>query len=508
MVTSRTKAIAKSITIPELCDYLGIDTRRNMLRNNQSVRLYDNGTRFHDFSCQEKYGHGDVIAFYDYITHYEGNGYSSVSGFSEACEEVAKIALALHPELATKDIVVEQQNTGGRRLPPIPPQTLNAEVAGILQEKLFGFDKSDPKYKEVMELPNEWLKENGCTRREVLLQNVRNKFYSNLSGGVIGHDDYMEDTYIFKKTNYAMGYLQSRGISKYTIEKFMRDGYLVQTTGHWSKKQMDAETILEGGVSQTTYKGKKWTPVEEGYIYETYSFYNTHSQATWLSYDEEGRLTGMWSRGFYNGTDTIRKPQFSYMPQHRDKYTYNEHIFLYDPATPQAMQNHFLQDLYFQYTREDFDPLSVEVKKPDTDKTVIVFESTIDLMSFYEMCRKTNQDPDYFTYCSLNGAGKVLQGLQELKDRGYSNIALCLDNDRTGELDSKKGQDFGATLGLRVTDITSQLNFPINSKTYTKVKDCNEGLLEMCKENNYSFVDLTELGYDIPKMEEEVILDY
>ena len=505
-MNAKTKAIAKSITIPEICAYLGIDIKGKMLRNNTSIRLFDNGTRFHDFSCQEAYGHGDVIAFYDYITNYQGNGISSVCGFAQACEEVAKIALELHPELATKDIVVEQQNTGGRRLPPIPPQTLNKEMVLVLQEKLFGFDKADPKYKEILETPNEEFEKAETTKREVLLKNVRNRFYSNITCGVIGHDDYKSDTYIFKKSNFAMGYLQSRGISKYTIEKFMRDGYLVQTTGHWTQKQADAVTILKDGVSQTTYKGKPWHPVEDGYIHETYNFYNTHSQATWLSYDEEGRLNSMWSRGFYSGTDTIRKPQYSYMPQHRDQYSYNEHVFLYDPECPLAEQNKFMQDLYFQYTQDTFSPLSVEEKKPDTDKTVIVFESTIDLMSFYELCRKTNQDPDYFTYCSLNGAGKVLQGLQELKDRGYSNIALCLDNDRTGQLDSLKGQDYGALIGLSVTDITSQLDFPMNSHTYTPVKDCNEALCEMT-EGNYNFVDLTELGYAVPDMEEEVFLE-
>lgn len=489
---SQKKEIAKALNIKDLCSYLGIRTKGTMLYENTSVRFFDNFTRFMDFSCQEQYGHGDVISFWNYIEHYMGSGISEPVPFKDAVEEVYKIHCEINPSIALS--MENQPQTEKKTYKPLPlisPKQLNREMAGVLQEKLFGFDKSDPKYIEAIDKPKEYFEKTyGMSKRDYLVMNCRNQFMNNLSGGFLGHDDYKEDEIPWKKTNYLHGYLQvERGISEETVDKFIDMGYLVQTTGKWSQRQgVEAETTLENGVSQTTYKGKKWKPVEKGYMYETYSFYNVQSHATWLSYDKDGNLNSMWSRGFYNGSGDMRKPQFSYGAQHRDKFQYKEHPFLFDPECPLSLQNAFVNDMVFEYIEQ---PVA-QTTTPNTDKPLVVFESTIDTMSFYDMLSRTGQNPDDYAYCSLNGAGKVVSGLKDIVEEfGYKDIVLCLDNDRTGTLDAMKAKEyFENEMGCSVKDLTSEIEFPI--RKFVQCKDMNECLLEF-NEGNWNFPNIQEL---------------
>ena len=499
------KAIAKGLSMKSLCSYLGMEIKGKMLRDNTSVRFYDNFTRFNDYSCFEQYGHGDVIALWNYLMHYEGNGIATPIPFKEAVEEVFKIRVELEPdclsmdyaETETKDVVVK---------PEITPKQLNLEMALDLQEKLFGFDPTDKTYTENIDNSKEFFEENyGVNKREWLIRNCRNQLFNNLSGGQLGLDEYKLEENYNKRTSYVFGYLQeARGLSEETIQKFFDLGYLVQTTRKWSQSESlkgVAETTLKDGVSQTVYKGNEWTPIEDGYMFEPYSFYNISKQATWLSYDRSGNLNSMWSRGFYNGNGNIRKPQYSYMPKDRDHLTYNEHPFFFDPETPLSVKNPYLKSLIFDY----LEPMTEKIKCLNNEKPLLVFESTIDLMSFYDLCSKTGQTPENFAYCSLNGAGKVINGLEDiLNEFGHKNILLCLDNDRAGQKDSLKAIEYFEQQGCNIKNLSGAIEFPVVN--FVPCKDFNEALKEY-NEGNWTFPNISSLELN-NKEKEETEVDY
>lgn len=501
------KSIAKGLSMKSLCSYLGLDIKGKMLRDNTSLRFYDDFTRFHDFSCFEQYGHGDVIALWNYIVHYEGNGVATPIPFKEAVEEVFKIRVELEPECLSMDYAETEQKDVVIK-PEITPQKLNLEMALELQQKLFGLDEADPNYIEAIDKEKDYFKETyGMTKRDWLIKNCRNQFYNNLSGGQLGLDNYKIEEDYKKRTSYAFGYLQeARGLSEETIQKFFDLGYLVQTTRKWAQSESlkgVAETTLKDGVSQTIYKGNAWTPVEDGYIQEPYSFYNISKQATWLSYDSYGNLNSMWSRGFYNGHDSMRKPQYSYMPKDRDHFSYNEHPFFFDPESPLSVKNPYVKSLIFDY----LEPMTDQPKILNNKKPLLVFESTIDLMSFYDLCAKTGQKPEDYAYCSLNGAGKVINGLEDiLTEFGHKNILLCLDNDRAGQKDSQKAIEYFEKRGCTIKNLSGALAFPVVN--FVPCKDFNDAL-KAFNEGNWEFPNIRSLDLNNQENKiEEPEVDY
>lgn len=500
------KRIAKALSIKDLVEYLNLHIDGAFLRENKSIHFYDNFTRFKDFSCNEKYGYGDVIAFWNYYTHYQTHGISDPIPFKEAVDEVCKIHCEINPTIVNEEIKDEEKLYVKK--PPIPRGMLNREMASELQQSILGFDEKDENYEKLAKTPKTEFKEKyGMSKQDYMVRNVRNQMINNLTCGEEARDDFKENEYTYKKTNYLMGYLMGRGISRDTIEKFCKDGYLIQTTRKWAQREgINAKTVLKDGQSITTLNGKEWTPVEDGFLTEKYNFYNITRQATFLSYDKDGVLNSMWSRGFYNGTDQYRKPQFSYKPKDRDNYEYKDHVFLYDPEHTLAVKNAYIDRLLFSYIGKP----EPEQKHLDREKTVVIFESTIDLMSFYDLCKKSYQDPKSLTFCSLNGAGKALAGVQELvNDFGYKNFAFCLDADRAGEIDTKKAMEWCKENDMSALNLTPLLNYPSKQivdgiATTEHVKDMNEAL-QYYNNGKWGFVVLNEIGVKVNEIEKTEI---
>ena len=148
----------------------------------------------------------------------------------------------------------------------------------------------------------------------------------------------------------------------------------------------------------------------------------------------------------------------------------------------------------------DVDPSQIDnqitnhcYQEPENTKTLIAFESAIEIMSYISLLEKAGWDPRAYAYVGTSGTNKT-KCVENLCQRyGYQNVIIAFNNDLQSELQGKKnaGKHGAQVLQERLDalGVASQIMLP----AYTN--DWNDALKLVVRgaEQNQELIDGTIL---------------
>lgn len=109
----------------------------------------------------------------------------------------------------------------------------------------------------------------------------------------------------------------------------------------------------------------------------------------------------------------------------------------------------------------------------DSRKTLLVFESNIEVLSYMTILKMQGKNPNNFAYLSCGSITKTACVEETLKLYGYKNVCICFNDDVKKDLDKSQGDSFnpGRAAAERLKDSLDEKGY--NTRVLFP-KDCND----------------------------------